>query len=99
MSENTTHTTTSDQILREAYIASDLDALTIRRDIYDNTILSVGRDYLAAGDEYDGDTLWGFTWTTGLHATEDEQSEDITTDGGQDPEELRAAVAAWLAQF
>ena len=61
-----------------------------------NTIVTIGTDRFVIGDEYEDDEIVAWTWTTyaaSIDAPED--WEMISTDGTDDAEQARAALADW----
>lgn len=89
----TTTTATAIEIIRDAYIASDVPGLTYRLDGDQTTaILEVDAEFFAISHEPSG-----YSWAWG------ERSEDGTDFFGQDGDDrehaAREAVAEWLARF
>lgn len=91
------------ELVRDAYVSSDVDGLTYRLDGDQVTaILEVGSEFFAISLE-SGDEP-GYSWAWGERTTDDETTGEVFTDyfgedGGTTEAEARQAITEWLARF
>ena len=91
------------EIVRDAYVASDVAGLTYRLDGDQVTaILEVGAEFFGISEEWDDGQPWGYSWAWGERTTDEATGEVFTDyfgeDGGSEAE-ARRSVAEWLERF
>ena len=101
---DTTSTQTALEIVRDAYIASDVDGLRYRLDGDQVTaLLEVGAEFFAISEEYSDGEIDGYSWAWGERTDLDSatfgNADYFGQDGGATESEARQAVAEWLARF
>ena len=95
---------TAIEIVRDAYIGSDVEGLSHRLDGDQVTaLLEVGSEFFAISEEYTDGEVDGYSWAWGERTTDDVTGEIFTDyfgeDGSTTEAEARQAIATWLARF
>ncbi|MHB1063571.1 MAG: hypothetical protein ACYC1Z_03600 [Georgenia sp.] len=98
-----TNTLTAEQIIRTARtsLILDVDTTITTDEAADETTITIGDHRLAMGTEWedDGETVWGWTWTTYVADADTVDGwEEMGTDASQDEVDTIAAVTAWITR-
>ena len=93
--------TTHDDLISAIYLSTSYGVT--RENLPDGTTIFRNSDvFFAIGEEYedDGETFWGWTWSTGVYEADGdgEIMEYFSTDGGQDPAEPLAEAISHLGE-